>query len=428
MEKIRNLSLRKTIVLYMAISLVLSFLLGAVIAHVAEVTQQQIWWNYVDEEQYYENWEQAETIYTVDIPRVSNYEMTRRDAFLSELCDFLQTYSILVVSMAGAVLAVALFYRNKIRVPLARLSAASAMIANNQLDFRIDYDCEDELGRLCREFEKMRGQLEANYRRMWRMVEEEKALRSAIAHDIRTPLTILKGYQEMLLEFVPAEDFSREQMMEMLKEGQGQLERLSNFVETMRRLSGLTDREARYLETDIRTIGKLVEASAKALEKGGQKEICVAVKEPEGADARINSTRVDRRIDTEGVSGRTDIVEVADRRFLADVDMVLEVMENLLSNGVRYAQSRVEIRISLDASGENLEILVEDDGTGFTVSGEEATKAYFHANPKDDETHFGLGMYISRIYCEKHGGRLLVENRRQGGASVKAVFRVRPAA
>lgn len=428
MEKIRNLSLRKTIVLYMAISLVLSFLLGAVIAHVAEVTQQQIWWNYVDEEQYYENWEQAETIYTVDIPRVSNYEMTRRDAFLSELCDFLQTYSILVVSMAGAVLAVALFYRNKIRVPLARLSAASAMIANNQLDFRIDYDCEDELGRLCREFEKMRGQLEANYRRMWRMVEEEKALRSAIAHDIRTPLTILKGYQEMLLEFVPAEDFSREQMMEMLKEGQGQLERLSNFVETMRRLSGLTDREARYLETDIRTIGKLVEASAKALEKGGQKEICVAVKEPEGADARINSTRVDRRTDTEGVSGRTDIVEVADRRFLADVDMVLEVMENLLSNGVRYAQSRVEIRISLDASGENLEILVEDDGTGFTVSGEEATKAYFHANPKDDETHFGLGMYISRIYCEKHGGRLLVENRRQGGASVKAVFRVRPAA
>lgn len=403
MEKIRNLSLRKTIVLYMGISLVLSFLLGAGIVHVAEVTQQQIWWRYVDEEEYYENWEQAEANYTVSIPRVSNDEMIRSDAFLSELCDFLQTYGILVVSMVGAVLAVILFYRNKIKVPLAKLSAASAMIAGNQLDFHLDYDCKDELGRLCREFEKMRGELEANYRRMWRMVEEEKALRSAIAHDIRTPLTILKGYQEMLLEFVPAEDFSREQMTEMLKEGQGQLERLSNFVETMRRLSGLRDRVVQYQETDIRTIGKLVEASASALEKDGQKEIRVAVKEPEGVD----------------------IEEATDRYFLADVDMILEVVENLLSNGVRYASHRVEVEISLDEPGEKLEILVEDDGAGFTVSGEEATRAYFHANPKDDETHFGLGMYISRIYCEKHGGRLLVGNREQGGASVKAVFEVR---
>ncbi len=425
MEKIRNLSLRKTIVLYMGISLVLSFLLGAGIVHVAEVTQQQIWWRYVDEEEYYENWEQAEVNYTVSIPRVSNDEMTGSDAFLSEVCDFLQTYGILVVSMAGAVLAVVLFYRNKIKVPLAKLSAASAMIASNQLDFHLDYDCEDELGRLCREFEKMRGELEKNYRRMWRMVEEEKALRSAIAHDIRTPLTILKGYQEMLLEFVPAEDFSREQMTEMLKEGQGQLERLSNFVETMRRLSGLRDRVAQYQEMDIRTLEKLVEASASALEKDGQKEICVAVKEPEGADERINSTRVNRRADTERASGRTVTAEVADRRFLADVDMILEVVENLLSNGVRYASHRVEVGISLDESGEKLEVLVEDDGAGFTVSGEEATRAYFHANPQDDETHFGLGMYISRIYCEKHGGRLLVGNREQGGASVKAVFGVR---
>ena len=404
MEKIRNLSLRKTIVLYMAISLVLSFLLGAVIAHVAEVTQQQIWWNYVDEEQYYENWEQAEVNYTVDIPRVSQDEMTRGDAFLSEVCDFLQTYSILVVSMLGAVLAVALFYRNKIRVPLAKLSQASAMIANNQLDFKLEYDREDELGRLCREFEKMRGRLEENYRSMWRMVEEEKALRSAIAHDIRTPLTILKGYQEMLLEFVPGEDFSREQMLEMLRESQGQLERLGNFVETMRHLSGLTDREARYQETDLQALTRLVEASASALEKDGQKEICVAVKEPEG----------------------TGTGEATDRHFLADVDMVLEVVENLLSNAVRYARRRVEVGISLDETGEKLEILVEDDGTGFTVSGEEAAKAYFHANPQDDETHFGLGMYISRIYCEKHGGRLLAGNRRQGGASVRAVFGVRP--
>ena len=46
----------------------------------------------------------------------------------------------------------------------------------------------------------MRSALADNNRKMWRMIDDEKALRNAIAHDIRSPLSILRGYQEMLLE------------------------------------------------------------------------------------------------------------------------------------------------------------------------------------------------------------------------------------
>ncbi|MDD3796889.1 MAG: sensor histidine kinase, partial [Lachnospiraceae bacterium] len=54
MEKIRNLSLRKTIILYMVISLVCTFLLSAVVMRNAKLTQNEIWWRYADEVKYFE--------------------------------------------------------------------------------------------------------------------------------------------------------------------------------------------------------------------------------------------------------------------------------------------------------------------------------------------------------------------------------------
>ena len=66
------------------------------------------------------------------------------------------------------------------------------------MDFSIDYDNKDELGQLCASIEIMRTTIEDNFSKMWRQVEERKALNAAFAHDLRTPLTVLKGYNEML--------------------------------------------------------------------------------------------------------------------------------------------------------------------------------------------------------------------------------------
>ena len=59
MGKIKNLSLRKTIVLYMIISLIISFYLSALIMRIASTVQNNIWWNYVDQEEYFEMEEQV---------------------------------------------------------------------------------------------------------------------------------------------------------------------------------------------------------------------------------------------------------------------------------------------------------------------------------------------------------------------------------
>mgnify|MGYP000317382731 FL=1 len=76
----------------------------------------------------------------------------------------------------------------------------------------------------------MRGQLEENNRRLWQMIEDERVLRAAIAHDIRSPLAIMRGYQEMLLEFVPEDMLDQEKMMEMLRGGMLQIERMNHLL------------------------------------------------------------------------------------------------------------------------------------------------------------------------------------------------------
>ena len=78
--------------------------------------------------------------------------------------------------------------------------------------------------------------------------------------------------------------------------------------------------------------------------------------------------------------------------------------------------------IRLSCRGEELTVEVVDDGEGFSQNTDTVTKPFYHGDSRDNLQHFGMGMYISRVYCERHGGRLITENTREGGAAVKAIF------
>lgn len=98
----------------------------------------------------------------------------------------------------------------------------------------------------------------------------------------------------------------------------------------------------------------------------------------------------------------------------------MEVMENLLSNALRYAKEQIYVKVSV--TSQKLTLSVQDDGSGFQEGTEKVTQAFHQKNMKDSLTHTGMGMYISRLYCEKHGGHLILENEESGGAAVTAVF------
>lgn len=378
----KNLSIRKTIILYMTINLVISFFLSAFIIGAAAKVQNHIWRKYTAQQKVWD--------YEY-VKRVSNYVMEPLDVHISETCDFLETWTVLLVSIGGSIGVIFLFYRNKIKVPLDELQNGSRMIAENNLNFTIAYSNQDELGRLCAEFERMRRQLEVNNKYTWKMAEQEKALRSAIAHDIRSPLSILKGYQEMLLEYIPDEKLDKQWILDMLESGMGQIEHLHKFIDTMAQLSRLEDRQVNWEEVDMGWFARQAEDIVDYMGKDSGKECTIKVL-------------------------------IGDNKVKFDCYMVIEALENLLANGLRYAVDKVEIEITLE--GNKLCIGVMDDGSGFVESPEVVTKINYHANPQDDDSHFGVGLYLCRLYCEKHDGRLLIGSH-EGGARVKAVFKVR---
>ncbi|MDE5590514.1 MAG: HAMP domain-containing histidine kinase [Acetatifactor sp.] len=382
MDKLRNLSIRKSIILYIFISLLVSLLLWITAYGAAAFgVQLQSARDISNDSVYYDGNQLA---------RPDLYIGSEQGRFLLELCDFILIYGFLIFSVPGIVIAVLLFYRNKIQKPLQELKAASKQIEENNLDFHISYENHDELGQLCAEFEKMRKELESNNRKMWRMVEAEKMLRAAIAHDIRTPLATLRGYQETMLEFLPESALSQEKMEEMLREGIGQIDRINRFVENMRVLSGLESREAVWEQTSLKQLEAKLRMSAEVLEAEYGRNV-------------------------------TFIAADADKEIQADAGFVLEVAENLISNALRFANENVLVSFITDE--DNLTLEVADDGKGFSLPEDIHQTGRLHQQP--DLQHLGIGLYISRICCEKHGGKLTVENRSEGGGMARATFQVK---
>ena len=116
-----------------------------------------------------------------------------------------------------------------------------------------------------------------------------------------------------------------------------------------------------------------------------------------------------------------DVQKLEHKWLWGDSMRLLQILNNLLSNAFRYASQKVGLKLTVTA--QDLKMSIGDDGTGFQENTDTVTQAFYHEYAQDDLKHFGMGMYISRIYCERHGGKLLIKNVADGGAEVEAVFK-----
>lgn len=305
--------------------------------------------------------------------------------------DLIATFLCFATAMLFFVLDAAWYYRWKIRKPLGVLTVASQKIAENDLDFTIPQPSADELGRLCGSFEKMRGSLEENNKAMWKSMEERRRLNAAFAHDLRTPLTVLQGYSDFLLDGLPAGEITPEKAEETVGTMKRSLTRLQRYVEGMNSLQKLEDVTPSRDEVSFTALCSQLRETAEIL------------RGPEGFS----------------------FVSNGDGTLLIDQELVFQVFENLMQNAARYAEKTVEVTAAARKGG--LFLTVADDGPGFPAEAlKKAADPYYRADKSresgDETQHFGLGLYICRLLCEKHGGMLLLKNRPEGGASVTAVF------
>ena len=379
-----HLSLRKSLILYVIVFVVLAFFLSIATFSVCGSAAENIRAAYPPSgEKYYLTNEQGEQLGEGTYIGTEPIPLSEQDERTIALLEIFPIIAAPAYSALCIIAAAMLFYRNRLKKPLDQLRAASEKIANNNLDFSIDYNSKDELGQLCASFEIMRITLADNFSKMWRQVEERKALNAAFAHDLRTPLTVLKGYNEML----QASDNSqtRKTAATMGKH----ICRMENYISSMSTLRRMEDTQPEYKAVSLQSLISSLYESAKIVSSQNGKELFL----------------------------QNDIPTL---QLSLDSSFISQVCNNLISNAVRYARTSVTLSFSLRDNG--LLLSVSDDGKGFDKSAlQKATNPYYTEESNHSE-HFGLGLYICKLLCEHHNGYLKIEDV-TGGAIVSAYFK-----
>ena len=388
MEQIRrrwwDLPLRKALVVYITVAVLLALALCEMTANLCDLGVKKIRAAYPDNmEKYYLTNERGEQLGEGTYIGTDPFPLSPEDQRTVDILRALPTVTTPVWSALCILGAALLFYRNKLKRPLAELRLASEKISQNDLDFTVTAHSRDELGQLCASFETMRAALAQNFSEMWRQMEERKRLNAAFAHDLRTPLTVLKGYNEMLQ--ASGDEQTRTTAITM----QRHISRLENYVDTMSHLRRLEDTQPTYRQTPLKAL------AASLYESG-----------------TIICERAEKHF---SMQNRTTSLALS-----LDGDLISQVYGNLIANATRYAVSQVIL--CLEETQEGLLLSVSDDGPGFDkISLEKAVDPYF---TREKAEHFGLGLYTSKMLCEHHGGWLRIENP-PSGARVTVFFRSR---
>lgn len=290
------------------------------------------------------------------------------------------------------------FYRVHIAAPLAELAGAADRIAEQDLDFAIGTVRGRELGRLSETLEHMRASLLEAQRELWRTAESRRRLNAAFAHDLRTPITVLKGTVEMAQMRLRRGDTLDVDALDALS---SQVARLERYATSMGGLTKLEDRpvERERLSADVLR-GELEHHVAGVVSaRGSELDLELASRSESAESIRHGMT------------------------VLLDLSLVEEVLDNLLSNACAHAVSSVTFNMMVDAG--TLTLVVTDDGPGFTPEALHRGCDPFFSENKSAE-HFGLGLNVSSVLCGLHGGEIALTNAETGGARVIATFDVRP--
>ena len=280
--------------------------------------------------------------------------------------------------------AAAVYYRKKLREPITQLQNGVERIQEDNLDFHIEYDGDDELGRLCCSMEKMRRELRQKHKALWESLEQRKLLNASAAHDLRTPITVLKGYLDYLEKNIPQDKLTEDMLLDTVSSMQRAVNRLELYVESVRDIEKIENIEIEKRSENVKLL--LNELRSNVRQLAGNKEIIIS------NDIAVDKIQIDKGV-------------------------FFRVLENLLQNALRYAEKQVSINLS--HKKDFLILTVKDDGKGFSAADLEKATTVFYSNDKEKQ-HFGIGLSVCKILCEKHGGLLYVGNQKEKGACVTA--------
>ncbi|KXY86761.1 MULTISPECIES: sensor histidine kinase [Bacillus] len=250
-------------------------------------------------------------------------------------------------------------------------------IQKEDLDFQVEQSKIKEVNEVLTSLVKMKDELNHSLRTQWNMETNRREQIAALAHDIKTPLTILRGNAELLNESML--DSNQKKCNEHI------LKSIDEMEIYMKSLLDITKCEEgaslQFKRTDLRDfIGNIIEESA----------ICVLGKQ-------LNLIE-----NVQDIPNFIPIDETALKRAIM----------NIMMNAIEYSPTKGDLMFSVEMISEKLQFIVEDSGRGFTEEEMHSATEQFYRGDKsrNSKDHHGMGLYIAKSFAKQHGGNLYLSN------------------
>lgn len=300
---------------------------------------------------------------------------------------------LLIIFCLISIITITLIWAKKISKQLNPLLEASEEIGKQNLDFQVKKSNIQEFNAILDSLEKMKVGLSESLRTNWREEEKKRNQISALSHDIKTPLSIIKGNSELLGET----NLTKEQ------------ETYLNYIRKN------TNRIGKYIET-LMLVNKSNQANELNFNEIRSKEF---VENIEKLAKEFTSTYKLNLL--EDINYENNIL-------IVDLKNIERAFLNILSNAEEHSPKNSSIELLISSKADELQISILDQGHGFTGEDLLYAKDQFYQGDRSrhSKENYGIGLFVAEQIIDMHRGSLVLENRTdESGAKVSILLPVK---
>lgn len=302
---------------------------------------------------------------------------------------------IIIILVLTASLLILWIYKSVMR-PLGKMQAAAQSIKEGNLDFELKAETDDELGQLSMSLEDMRRRLKDNAEEKITFDKENKELISNISHDLKTPVTTIKGYAEGILDGVADTP-----------------EKVEKYVRTIYNKAN---------EMDL-LINELTLYSKIDTNRIPYNFSILSVNE------YFNDCSEELSLELEGKNVEFGYFNYVDSevRVIADAEQIKRVIHNIINNSTKYMdKKRAKINLRVKDVGDFIQVELEDNGRGISAKDLPNIFDRFYrtdASRNSSKGGSGIGLSIVKKIIEEHGGKIWATSRENTGTTMYFVLR-----
>ena len=317
--------------------------------------------------------------------------------FASQVREYISDLMLVICLVVPIIVICLVFWiYHSIVTPIHMLQVATQNIKNGNLDFEVQVHNKDEIGELCEDFEEMRKRLKDNAEEKVRTDQQNKELISNISHDLKTPITAIKGYVEGLLDGVAD---TPEKQQKYLQTVYNKAIDMDHLINELTFYSKIDTNKIPYTFNRINVVGYF--------------EDCAEELSLELEDEHIGFT-YQNYVD--------DSVQM-----IADAEQIKRVINNIIGNSKKYSDKQeTKIRMTVKDVGDFVQVEIEDNGKGIAAKDLPYIFDRFYrtdASRNSSKGGSGIGLSIVKKIMEDHGGKIWVTSKEGIGTVMYLVLR-----